>query len=152
MTIFPIRDVAKYGIITDQDPYNLPTEAWSLGVNVRFQNRKVSRGPAWRAVAQPLFESNPRFVVGNTFNTGQDNVFIGYLNGTVTKFLNGVETAFSPATYTLSSSDPIWSTTTLANVLWVNRSDRAPWFLRSATAFQNFTLATRLRRSLPPTY
>jgi hypothetical protein len=29
MTIFPIRELAKYGIITDQEPYDLPTEAWS---------------------------------------------------------------------------------------------------------------------------
>ena len=27
MTIFPVRDVAKYGVITDHDPYDLPTEA-----------------------------------------------------------------------------------------------------------------------------
>ena len=69
MTIFPVRDVAKYGVITDQDAYDLPTEAWSLACSVRFQNRKVARGPVWRAVQQPLSESNPRFVVGNTFNT-----------------------------------------------------------------------------------
>lgn len=143
MTIFPIRDVAKYGIITDQDPYDIPTEAWSLGVNVRFQNRKVTRGPVWRAAQQPLGTANPRFVVGNTFNTGQDNLFVGYLNGTVTKVLNGTETAYSPATYTPTSADAIWTTTTLANVLWINRSDRAPWFLRASDgAFQNFTLAT----------
>lgn len=143
MSIFPIRDVAKYGMITDQDPYDIPTEAWSLGCNVRFQNRKVTRGPVWRAVQQPLGTANPRFVCGNTFNTGQDNLFIGYVNGTVTKYQDGVETAYSPATYTPSSSDTIWTTTTLANVLWINRSDRAPWFLRSGdTAFQNFTVAT----------
>jgi len=139
MAIFPIRDVAKYGIITDQDPYDIPTEAWSLGCNVRFQNRKVSRGPVWRAVQQPLSESNPRFVVGNTFNTGQDNLFIGYLSGDVTKFLNGTETNYNPAAYSASSSDTIWTTTTLAGVLWINRSDRAPWFLRSSDiAFQKF--------------
>jgi hypothetical protein len=30
MSIFPVRDVAKYDVITDQDQYDLPTEAWSL--------------------------------------------------------------------------------------------------------------------------
>ena len=92
MTIFPVRDVAKYGVITDQDAYDIPTEAWSLACNVRFQNRKVARGPVWRAVQQPLSEGNPRFVVGNTFNTGQDALFIGYESGDVKQLLNGVET------------------------------------------------------------
>jgi hypothetical protein len=143
MTIFPVRDVAKFGVITDQDPYDLPTEAWSLGVNVRFQNRKVTRGPVWRAVQQPLSESSPRFVCGNTFNTGQDFLFIGYLTGDVKQYQNGTETLFNPSTYVTSSAEATWTYTTLAGVLWINRADRAPWFLRAGdSAFSNFTLAT----------
>ena len=67
--------------------YDLPTEAWSLACNVRFQNRKVARGPVWRAV---------QFVVGNTFNTGQDDLFIGYESGDVKQCFNGAETPFNP--------------------------------------------------------
>jgi hypothetical protein len=53
-----------------------------------------------------------------TFNTGQDNLFIGYLSGDVTKFLNGVERDYNPPAYTASSNDAIWTITTLADVLW----------------------------------
>ena len=77
MSIFPVRDVAKYSVVTDQDPYDLPTEAWSLACNVRFQNRKVTRGPVWRAVKQPLGTSNPRLFVGNRFNLDKDALSMG---------------------------------------------------------------------------
>jgi hypothetical protein len=89
--IFPIRDSAKYGLNVDVDPYNLPPEAWSAAVNVRFQNQKVTRGPVWRAVNQSLSVANPRFVVGHTFNTGEDDLFVGYLDGKVSKISSGVE-------------------------------------------------------------
>jgi len=75
MPIFPIRDIAKYGSVTDQDPYDLPPEAWSLGVNVHFQNRKVTCGLVWRAVQQSLSETKPRF--RDTFNSALDALFIG---------------------------------------------------------------------------
>lgn len=143
MSIFPVRDVAKYGVITDQDSYDIPTEAWSLACNVRFQNRKVTRGPVWRAVAQPLSESAPRFVCGNTFNTGQDNLFIGYESGDVKRYLNGSETLFNPPDYTPATVDAIWTETNLAGLLYINRSDRKPWFLRSGDSnFWDFTLKT----------
>src|SRR4051812_32315763 len=38
-----IDDVAKYGVIRDMPPYQLPPEAWSLGENVRFTDDSVSR-------------------------------------------------------------------------------------------------------------
>ena len=55
-----VRELAKFGIVTDMDPYDLPKEAWSFGVNVRFRNGKVSRAPVFRNVG-PL-TSDPRFV------------------------------------------------------------------------------------------
>jgi hypothetical protein len=38
-----IDDVAKYGVIKDVPPYQLPPEAWSTGENVRFTDDAVSR-------------------------------------------------------------------------------------------------------------
>jgi hypothetical protein len=127
--IFPVKDLAQYGLITDVDPYDLPPNAWSSAVNVRFQNNKVTRGPVCRNVKGPLAFTDPRFVLGSQPNSGQDLLFIGYLNGQLTSFVGGTETSVIPTTYTLTSTDAIYTATRLANVQYVNRSDRNPWFL-----------------------
>jgi hypothetical protein len=141
MPIVPIRNLAKYGVLTDPDPYDLPTEAWSMGVNVRFRNEKVTRGPVFRNV-HALATANPRFVVGSFGTTGQDNVFLCYRNGTIFKYQTGTETAYSIAGYTPSDAEATWTTARLADVVYINRSDRPPWYLRSIDAqFQNLSLA-----------
>ena len=133
---FPVRSLAKSGCLTDPDPYDLPPEAWSAAINVRFQNGKVSRGPVFRNVAN-LSESNPRFVLGVQPNSGQDLLFIGYKSGDITKFSGGAETLYNPSTYTPSTDEAIWTWTRLADVTYVNRSDRTPWFVRSGDSTFN---------------
>jgi hypothetical protein len=128
MPIVPIRDLGKYGVITDVDSYSLPAQAWSMGVNVRFRNNAVSRAPVFRNVSN-LGTSNPRFVAGATPTSGLDLVFIGYENGTVTKFQNGSETAYSIAGYVPAVAEATWTKTTLAGVVYLNRPDRVPWSL-----------------------
>lgn len=126
MPIVPLRDLGKYGVITDIDPYNLPSQAWSMGVNVRFRNNAVSRAPVFRNVSA-LGTSEPRFLVGASPSSGLDLVFIGYQNGTVTRFANGVESAYSISGYTPSLAEGTWSSTSLAGVVYINRPDRVPW-------------------------
>lgn len=135
MSIEHIRDLAKWGVLCDPDPYNLPDTAWSFGVNVRFRNGKVTSGPVFRNVS-PLGTS-PRYSVAAPPVSGLDLLFTGYLNGKLYKF-NGTETDYTLAGYTPSSAEATWSYTSLANILYVNRSDRAPWYLRASdTTFQN---------------
>jgi hypothetical protein len=132
-----LRDVAKYGIISDGDPFNLPPEAFSAGVNVRFRNGKITSGPVFRNVLH-LGTSDPRFTFSSNPTQGLDLLFVGYLNGTVSRIASGVESAYSIASYSTSSVDALWSSTVLAGVTYVNRSDRSPWYLRNSdTQFQN---------------
>jgi hypothetical protein len=70
---FPVRDMAQFGILTDPDPYDLPPQAWSLGKNVRFRNKNVSRGPVFRNVDN-LGQAAPRFVIGSRPTSGLDRV------------------------------------------------------------------------------
>jgi hypothetical protein len=137
MPIFPVRDIAKYGIITDQDPYTLPVGAWSSGVNVRFRNGSVTRAPVFRNV-QGLTNASPRFCTANTPNAGFSSIIIGSLNGRVTSITSGVgETDISIAGYTNSNAEAPFTSTHLADVFYVNRSDRIPWSLRTSdTVFQ----------------
>jgi hypothetical protein len=130
-----IRDIAKYGVLCDPDPYNLPDTAWSFGVNMRFRNGKVSSGPVFRNVFH--LQDNARFSVAASPTSGLDLLFTGYLNGKVYKF-TGTEADYTLAGYTPSSVEATWSYTNLATVLYINRSDRAPWYLRTTdAAFQN---------------
>lgn len=140
---FPkIRNLGKYGIITDVDPFDLPPEAFSWGVNVRFRNDHVTRGPVWRNVHN-LGTVNPRFLVGAQPSSGQDLLFIGYESGQVFKYASGAESDVSIASYTPSTTEGVWTSCNLADVRYVNRDDRPPWYYRiTDTVFQNLTLAT----------
>jgi hypothetical protein len=151
MSIEHIRDVAKYGILCDPDPYNLPDTAWSFGVNMRFRNGKITSGPVFRNVFE-LGTTQPRYSIAATPTSGLDVLFTGYLNGKLYKF-NGTETDFTLAGYVPSSVEATWTHTSLATVLYVNRSDRAPWYLRpSDSAFQNLGVVAGAPTSWDSTY
>jgi hypothetical protein len=85
-----------------------------------------------------LGTSNPRFVLGSTPTSGLDFLFIGYENGKVYRYQSGTETDWTIAGYTPSTVEATWTATHLADVIYVNRSDRPPWYLRlSDGQFQN---------------
>lgn len=135
MAMVPLRELAKYGVLTDVDAYDLPPEAWSFGVNARFRNGKVSRSPVFRAV-KTLDNTAPRYAVGSSPTSGLDLMFIGYQNGVIQRYSSGSLTDYSISGYTPSAADAAWSDTSLASVLYVNREDRVPWsFLPAAAAF-----------------
>lgn len=129
MAIVHIRNLAKYGVITDVDPNDLPPEAWSFGVNIRYRNGKVTGAPVFRSAAV-LGTTDPRFVFGVRPPSGLDYVFVGYNGGTVTLYSGGVEIDYSITGYTPVISEAAWATTTLAGVIYVNREDRVPWAFR----------------------
>jgi hypothetical protein len=70
--------LSKYGILADVDPFNLPPEAFSMGINVRFKNQSITQAPVFRRVPQTLLFSDPRFVGSNLSNAGFDSVIVGY--------------------------------------------------------------------------
>jgi hypothetical protein len=132
---FPVRGLSKYGVLTDPDPYDLPTEAFSFGVNVRFRAGRVTRGPVFRN-AHALSTGSPRFVCAANPTTGLDLVFLGYLNGRVFNYANGTETDYSPVGYVNSNAEAQWTSCHLADIVYLNRPDRVPWyFTQTATAF-----------------
>lgn len=124
-----LRDVASKGIVTDQDPYSLPVGAFSSGVNVRFRNNKITPAPVFRAVKQPLAEAEPRYAFTAGIGNSNNDLFLGYQSGRVYYYANGVETDYSPASFTASPAEANWTSYTIGNVVYVNRADRAPWYL-----------------------
>lgn len=133
MPPYKIRQLGKYGIVSDVDPYDLPPEAFSAGVNARFRNGRITRGPVFRS-ARALGTSNPRYVFARSPSTGSDSIFVGYQSGRVFLTSHTVETDVSPAGFVDTVADGVWSDTQLADVLYVNREDRVPWFMRTSDA------------------
>lgn len=142
MPIEHLRNLAKYGVVNDVDAYDLPPEAFSAGVNVRFRNGKITGAPVFRNVLT-LGTADPRFTFSSNPTSGLDFLFVGYKNGTVSRISGVTEGAFSISGYTPSVVEATWSSTTLATVTYVNRSDRAPWYARTSdTQFQNLGVAS----------
>ena len=50
MPIIPFENIGKAGIVTDQEPHELPPEAWSDGQNVRFTDGYAEKFPGEQAV------------------------------------------------------------------------------------------------------
>jgi hypothetical protein len=129
----PLRDLDKYGVITDRDPYNLPPSAFSFASNVRFGSGKVESGPVFRSVSASLAQSEPRFAGSNNPTSGVNQVFIGYKNGRIYRY-SGSETNYSIAGYVDNTVEATWSETNLADVYYVNREDHVPWYITSSAS------------------
>lgn len=123
-TTLPIRNLGASGVITDLNPYNLPITGFTKGVNVRFDEGKVSRSPVFRSVKDSL-GFDPRGAFGNIPSTGFDTVVIvsdtfaiyEYAAGTLTNVSGSITGTSDPRPFTLSS---------LADVNYINRPDRVP--------------------------
>ena len=75
MAILPIRELGNTGVITDVSPYNIPINAYSSAINVRFDEGKVSRAPIFRTIKDTLGFS-PRFAYGVMPSVGFDTVVV----------------------------------------------------------------------------
>src|SRR5271166_545069 len=143
MTIAKIRNLSQAGVITDIDPFNLPANAFSMAVNARFQAGSIVRAPVFRRVPITLSNTGPRFLTSSILQVGFDTVYIGYLNGRVTGVVNSIETDQSIFAYVNSNAETPYTAQFLQNVLYVNRADRDPWFLRvTDSVFQDMGVAT----------
>lgn len=140
MSLPKLRNLDKYGVITDVDPFDLPLGAWSMALNVRFEDGRVNSAPVWRAVADPLANTSPRFVYVANKADSTTSTYVGYLDGTVDDWSPSVVSAVAPVGYTASSAEAQWTGATLAGVVYLNREDRVPWALKPTdTAFSNVT-------------
>lgn len=125
MPMMKLRGLGQFGILSDVDPYDLPLQAFSAGVNIRFTGEHVDRAPIFRSAAV-LATQSPRMVTSR-FTISGEEVFVGYLNGTVAYVTPTTEANKSVAGYVPSDAEIVYTNTTLARVLYVNRTDRVPW-------------------------
>ncbi len=146
MPIAKIRDLGKFGVITDVDAFDLPLGAFSMGVNVRFDNNRCERGPVFRRLGS-LTNQSPRHVYSYKELGGSNVLLVANSDGTIVDWSATAdpeaptEVDISPAAYTPATSEAIYTSTEVNNVVYVNRPDRVPWY-RSKTAAGDFAEIT----------
>jgi hypothetical protein len=142
--MFPIRQLGAVGVITDVAPYDLPPNAVSRGVNVRFTDGKVAKAPAHRAIyslevgTTSITQLEPSFAFTYRSPGNADKIGVVEDDGTIHHYQNGTLDDVTQAAWAGSSSDIPFTEMTLAGVHYVNRSDMVPQrFLLSSTDYDD---------------
>jgi hypothetical protein len=91
------------------------------------------RGPVFRHVAD-LPQASPRYCSSVTPTSGLDLLVIGFKSGRLYSYASGSFTNLSVTSYADNDSDLPFTHTHLADVFYVNRGDRVPWYKRSSDA------------------
>jgi len=130
----PIRNLGSSGVITDINAYNLPITGFTTGINVRFDEGKVTRAPMFRTVKDQL-GYKPRAAFGIVPTSGFDTVVTvsdswviqEYISGVMVNQSGSITGSLDPRPYTIGQ---------LADVVYINRPDRVPVYrLPSGTTF-----------------
>jgi hypothetical protein len=120
----PIRNLGDVGVVTDQDPSNLPVQVFTRAKNVRFDENTVVRAPVFRKVQDSLGFS-PIHMYGVTTDSGYNNVLLVSEDFTIKSYANGNLTNVRSGSSTASDTIPV-TATHLANQVYVNRTDEVP--------------------------
>lgn len=141
MPIVPIRDLGSLGVNTDADPFDLHGAAFTMAVNARFEDKRITRGPVF-GIAGTLANASPRFTLSYKQLSGNTQFLIANDDGTINSWSASglgsasVETPVSAFGWTPSSYTEPYTGTINNDVVYINRPDRTPWYkTKSATAF-----------------
>lgn len=138
MVNLPIRGLGDIGVVTDMEPHELPINAYTMGKNVRFDEGRVSRSPIFRTIKDTL-GFDPRAALGIISSSGFDSVILASNAWDIQEYANGTLTSRN-GTITGTTSDAVFTTTSLANVAYINRPDRIPVFrINTGTNFADLT-------------
>lgn len=133
MTILPIRNLGKIGVITDVNAVDLPPEAVTSARNVRFSHGNITNAHVWReAIGSPTGGTPVLLFQGERTNQGD---ILGYitLNGKVYHVQNGTADEVTLPAHSPADSTASRTFTTLQGVYYVNQEDHVPWYFNSAS-------------------
>lgn len=131
MPNYPVRNLGGTGIVSDLHPYDLPPNAFSAGVNVRFENGAVTRGPVMRRVHEFNDTNfNPTYVFPIPNGDTESLVSIGDDYGSVISVTGDTEVDITPAGISPSITTKPFVHTFLGNVAYINRVSHIPYMLR----------------------
>jgi len=154
MSNLPLRKLGGVGVITDQNPYDLPANAYSACNNVIFSDDRVMRAPVFKQLFNPIrstlaynatattYAGNPntyssaeggssnasRFVGSYTDPTAGETVFVADNDGTIRAYPNNVMGFQTPASgYTPVVNDNPWSHAQVSGVSFLARKGMRPF-------------------------
>lgn len=133
MTILPLRNLGKIGVITDVNAVDLPPEALTSARNVRFRNGSITNAHVWReAIASPSGGTPVLLFQGKKTNAGD---ILGYVtsDGKAYHVVNGTADEVTPPAYSPAASVAPRTFTTLQGVYYLNQEDRVPWYFKSTS-------------------
>jgi hypothetical protein len=130
--MLPVRGVGDVGVITDVSPSSLQPNAYSRAKNVRFDEGKISRAPVFRKINDSL-GITPRFTYAIPASTSSSYSSIVFVSPTyqIREHLNGAVVSRQGSISTTSSSDTRFTGTSLADMTYLNRSDRVPVYMQN---------------------
>lgn len=164
MATLPIRELGGVGIVSDTNPYDLPTNAFSDGNNVIFDENRISRAPVfkqlyaaiksvktwaefgadtWASGGSLTYEAaegsntNASRFVGSVADpaTGE-TVFVCDRDGTVRGYPAGVLQIQTPASGTLVTNEEPWASSQVAGVSVLSRKNTRPYVRNLVTDTQ----------------
>lgn len=164
MPTLPLRSLGAVGVITDTNPYDLPSGAFSDCNNVIFDEKSIQRSPVFKqlfdSVRSPLpydtsvgsfdsqtasYESaegsstdNVRFVGSYQDPAAGEVVFIADADGTIRTYPNG-QLAFASPGSGLITTDETWSHTQVAGMSVLARKGMRP-YIRNVKTDINYNL------------
>lgn len=144
--LLPIRNFAQAGVVADIDAYDMSLESVGMAVNARLENGRAERGPVYRATG--AFSLDPasagyginqagiRWMFSVQDAQGSTQTHVVDNAGGITLWVPSGSTNFEPPTWIpdlpaiKAKTDPKLPVThtTLADVVYVNRPDREPFY------------------------
>lgn len=126
-----VRGLGGVGIVTDLHPYDLPAPGLSAGVNVRFDNGKISRAPVSRRIyeftgAQASHEPAYLFSIPPISSGAEQLVTV---QADFNKVYSTVGSTVSDVTHTTSVANDTgepFTSSFLGNVAYLNRKSHVP--------------------------
>lgn len=122
----PRRGLGTKGIWHDPEPWDLPPEAFSDGLNVFFDGNSCRRAPVFRFLTDDPGTS-PFGMACRKSPAGFDTLFILGFLGDIRSLISGVNTDVTPTSgWASTGSTDQWTSTFLGDVTYVNRPTHVP--------------------------
>jgi hypothetical protein len=130
-----LRQLGSVGIVSDAHPYDLPPQALSSGVNIRFDHGKISRAPVPRRIFE-FTGHDPRVHVLHPAHRGRERTANHRLQGLLQGLLRRRRNPVGRHPYR-RGSERYWGAlhaTFLGNIAYLNRRSFVPLKLSVADA------------------
>lgn len=134
MPNLPVRNMGGAGIVSDIHPYDLPPNALSAGVNIRFENGKIARGPVMRRVYEyeDTFEPVYCFSIPPISNGAESIIAVNATGEKIVSVTGSTIEDLTPDDNDVGNIEDSYTHTFLGNVAYLNRRSFLPLQKRPA--------------------